>query len=191
MLKITCELVGISPLSFSAPFKSLKKDNESHEEREERCWKERLHTNAKRCVIIPPMNLKNCLSGIASHLGEKIPGKGNKQYGKIFDAGIVILDPLELGIHEKDVEGEVFFVPSDGKRGGGTRVHKRFPMINEGWQAAATIFVIDDMITAEKAKEYLEKAGLLTGLGRFRPQRGGHNGRFKIENFHCEEIDGF
>ena len=198
MLKVNCTLVGISPLSFSAPFSSEKNSNEDHAEYDERCWRERLHVDADGDIILPPSFMKNCLSGIAKHLSEKVPGMGLNKFGKYFDAGIAIFDSSKVmdkkakAIKAKDVVGEIFFVPSDGRRGGGSRVKKRFPMIPEGWRVQVEIIIIDDsVITPSKIQEYLQKGGLLTGIGRYRPQNGGHNGRFKIEDFQCEEIEGF
>jgi hypothetical protein len=130
------------------------------------------------------MALKNCLAEVAKFLGETVPGRGKATYTKHFEAGLLVTDPLMLGVKAKDVAGERLFVPSDGKRGGGTRVWKTFPVIPK-WETRATIYVLDPVLAdkPEKIEEYLNHAGKFIGLGRFRPRKNGFNGRFTISEF--------
>jgi hypothetical protein len=187
MLKVTCKLVGSSPISFSKAIFEKKDPKEGHEQFEERTWKKRLHVDEKGNVFIPPMALKNCLSETAKYLGESIKGKGKSTYTKHFDAGVVVWDNLVLdGITEKDIEAEPIFVPSDGKKGGGSRVMKIFPTVRK-WSADATIYIYDPIITPDKIKEYLSHAGMYIGLLRWRPRNGGLYGRFTVENLKAVE----
>ena len=184
MLQCECQIVGVAPISFSAPVQSIKATGESHDAFEERTWRERLHVNGDGEVFIPPTALKNCLADVAKYLSETVPGKGKSTYTKHFEAGILITDPLMLGVQGKDVEGERLFVPSDGRRGGGSRVWKTFPVIRE-WKTKATIYVLDPILMdkPEKIEEYLVHAGKFIGMGRFRPRNNGFYGRFNIEGF--------
>lgn len=190
MLKCTCEIVGISPISFSAPIQSIKNTGENHDAFEERTWRERLHVDDKGVVYIPPMALKNCLTSAAQFLGETIRGKGKSTYTKHFRAGIMCTDPMDLGVKGADVPGERLFVPSDGKTGGGSRVWKTFPTIQK-WRTTVTFYAIDPVLIDEPAKiaEYLAHAGMFIGLGRFRPQNGGFYGRFKVEGFKSAKMN--
>jgi hypothetical protein len=184
MLKVTCKLVGVSPLGFSAPVKSVKEKNEKHDKFEERTWRERMHTDADGYVYMLPMALHNCLTDIGQYLGEKIKGKGASTWTKHFKAGIMITEPLRLGVKAEDVPGEKLFVPSDGKRGGGKRVWKTFPFLAK-WETEAEIILLDQLLVdePEQVKEYLQHAGRFVGLGFFRPARNGYWGRFNVENF--------
>jgi hypothetical protein len=41
--------------------------------------------------------------------------------------------------------------------------------------------VLDAIITEQIFREMVDLAGLFIGLGQFRPEKGGTNGRFRIE----------
>jgi hypothetical protein len=191
MLVCTAKLVGISPISFSAPIQSVKNTGEGHDDFEQRTWRERLHVDANGNVFIPPGALKNCLSDVAKYLQESVPGKKGSTYTKLFEAGVMVTDPLDLGIKASTVAGERLFVPSDGKRGGGKRVWKTFPVI-PAWETTATIYLLDPILIDKpgKVKEYLEHAGKFIGMGRFRPRNNGFYGRFKVEDFTTAKVDG-
>lgn len=182
MIKCTFDIVGVSPFSFSAPVQSKRNTGEQHDDFEERTWRERIHADSSGEAYISPMALKNCLSDVAKYLGESVPGKGKSTFTKHFEAGLLVIDPMMLGVKAKDMEGERLFVPSDGKRGGGKRVFKTFPVIRQ-WSVTGTVYILDPVIKPEKVLEYLEHAGKFIGMGRFRPRNNGFYGRFKVENF--------
>ncbi len=188
-LKVTVGIVGASPISFGAPIKSERGTGEPHAAFEERAWRERMHTDEKGIVFIPPNAIKNCISDVAKYLSESVPGKGKATYTKFFEAGIFVADPVSLGIKAADVVAERLFVPSDGKRGGGTRVWKNFPLILK-WSGTAILYVLDPVLISkpEKIQEYLSHAGKFIGLGRFRPRNNGHYGRFNVGSFVTEKI---
>jgi hypothetical protein len=60
------------------------------------------------------------------------------------------------------------------------RVTRRFPII-PAWRASFDVYVLDPIITQDVFREMVEIAGMFIGIGRFRPEKGGTNGRFKIE----------
>jgi hypothetical protein len=181
-VRVTIE--GIAPISFSAPIQSKKSTGESHDAFEERTWRERLHVDDKGKVFIPPSALKNCLSDVAKYLSESVPGKGKSTYTKHFEAGVMVIEPIGLGIDAKTVEGERLFVPASGKRGDGKRVWKTFPVIRQ-WSGSAEIHILDPLLMdkPDKVREYLEHAGKFIGMGRFRPRNNGFYGRFKVTKF--------
>ena len=156
-----------------------KLQKELHAAYEARTWRERLHVNADNYVFIPPMAFKNCLSEAAKYLGIKIPGKGQATYTKHFEAGILVMEPVVLPITKDAVQGEWLFVPSDGKRGGGKRVEKCFPVIPH-WRGDVIFYVLDETITEEPFLHHLREAGNFIGIGRFRPRNNGFYGRFKV-----------
>lgn len=190
MLKITCRLTGISPIGFSAPIQSTKATGEGHDAFEERTWRERLPVDAEGKCIIAPMRIKNCLSDVAKYLSETVPGKGKATFTKHFESGILCVDAVPLydgngkTVSRESVEGLKLFVPSDGKRGGGTRVWKWFPVI-QTWYFDPVIYALDPVLIdkQEKIEEYLSHAGKFIGVGWFRPRRNGYFGRFNVSNF--------
>lgn len=190
MLKVTSDVIGASPISFSKAIVSEREQDEPHDTFENRTWMERLHVKNGE-VFIPPNAMKNCLSNCAKYLAEQIPGKGKQTYTKNFEAGVMIVEPLMLGIKvdSKEIQKERLFVPADGKRGGSRRVWKNFPTILQ-WKTSVEILVFDPILIAkpEKIEEYLIHAGKFIGLLRFRPRNNGYYGRFKIENFKSVKV---
>jgi len=172
---------SIGPYSQSRHHDAPKLDKESAKDYETRTWRERLHVDKNDEVFIPPMSFKNCLSEAAKYLGIQIPGKGKSTYTKHFEAGILIMDPVKLGVKKENVTGEWFFVPSDGIRGSGKRVDKCFPVI-PNWNGEVIINVLDETVTKDVLIKHLEESGKFIGIGRFRPRNNGFYGRFKINN---------
>jgi len=181
MKTATVSLKSSSSYSQSKYYDTPKLDKESHADYEKRTWRDRLHTTKDGKVFIPPMAFKNCIAEAAKYLAIKIPGKGNNSYTKHFESGILVTEPLILPNKKEKVEGEWFFVPADGRRGGNTRVHKCFPVIHE-WEGKVDFIIFDDTVTKDIFKTILEEAGKFIGLGRFRPRNNGFYGRFSVEN---------
>lgn len=188
MKKATVKLVSISHYSQSRYYEAAKLPKEHPADYEARTWRDRLNVNSDGYVFIPPMAFKNCISEVAKYRGDKIPGKRNATYTKHFESGVLVLAGLTLPIKKEDVPGEWLFVPSDGKRGGGSRVRKCFPVIAK-WEGEIVFHILDETITSEVFQAHLRDAGNFIGLGRFRPSRNGFYGRFRIEKFKWEEAD--
>jgi hypothetical protein len=188
MYKVSAKIIGTSPLLFSAPILSIK-DNETDENFERRVWKERAHRNKDGNVCIPGIAIKNMMIFISGYLKEKIRGQGNSQYKGKFVSGvrcpqsmIELKDYDDKPIHIDDVACLRAFVPSDGRKGGGRRVWKHFPRVDE-WTANIEILVLDEIIAQQKIEEYLRAAGMFGGLGMWRPgSSGGDNGTFVVDD---------
>lgn len=180
MITARATLQSMSPYSQSKYLGEKKTRDETHEEFEKRTWRNRMHTKDGE-VFIPPMSFKNCLSEAAKYKSIQIPGKGKSTYTKHFEAGVLCVEPLMLGVKADDVEGEWLFVPSDGKRGGTSRVEKCFPVIRD-WSGVVEYLVFDETVTEDVFRLHLEDAGKFIGVGRFRPRNNGFYGRFKVEN---------
>jgi hypothetical protein len=138
-----------------------------------------LHVNKDGAVYIPPMAFKNCLAEAAKFLAQQIPGKGKATYTKHLEAGVLITDPVVLPLRKEDVPGEWLFLPSDGKRGSGSRVDKCYPLIEE-WEGSIPIYVLDEIVTKDVLLQHLDAAGKFIGIGRFRPRNNGFYGRFRV-----------
>jgi hypothetical protein len=200
-VEATVRIVGTSPLSWGRHFQAAPgPEGETYKDAETRTWRERMHYGGDdKHVCIPPMALKRCLDDAAMFLGKKVPGRGQSTYTKSFVAAVLAF-PVEgdeesdglitlRGSYDKDakrdlitretIQGEWQFVPSNGKRGGGSRVDKCFPFV-KFWECDVTFVIMDATITEAVFLEHFRKAGKFIGLGRFRPRNGGYYGRFTI-----------
>lgn len=183
--KITIE--GVSPYSASKVFETTEKlKGEGFDAFEERCWRERLNVDSKGVGFIPAQAFIGAIHVAAKRFAGKIKGKGNATWSKFFEAGLLCITPLSLGITRSDVLGERLFVPSDGMKGGGKRVFKTFPVIHK-WGGTIAIHVLDDEIPADVFEETVRKAFSLVGVGRWRPERGGQYGRAEVKSFEWSE----
>lgn len=194
MKTITATLKSTSPYSQGKHYVPEKRQGENARDCEARTWRGRMHVNEDGNVFIPPMAFKNCLSEAAKFLSIQIPGKGKATFTKHFEAGVLVMDPLVLPIKADDVQGAWRFVPSDGKRGGGSRVDKCFPEI-AAWSGDVVFHVLDEtLLTLIDTPEdsplpkkvtafewHLRQAGNFIGIGVFRPRNNGFYGRFTVE----------
>ena len=96
-------------------------------------------------------------------------------------AGVLVVEPLVLPVTEETIESHRVFVPSDGRRGGTTRVWKTFPLVTR-WEGTVEFLVLDELINEEVFTNHLEDAVSFIGLGPFRPRNNGYFGRFAVEN---------
>lgn len=111
------------------------------------------------------------------------------------EGDMVVHDPKWQPIKGDVVEGIDLFVPSNGRRGGGTRVWKTFPVIPE-WRVHGGLFILDPQLGAlpkkgetHKIQEYVEHGGQFIGMLFFRPINNGYYGRWNVENFKIFEAD--
>lgn len=181
MRTATVTLKSASPYSQARHYTTPKLERETNPDYEARTWRDRLHTTPEGEVFIPPMSFKNCIAEAAKYMGRQIPGKGKSTYTKHFEAGLMVMEPLHLGIQKEDVQGEWLFVPSDGVRGSGKRVDKCFPVIHN-WEGVVNFYILDEIITKEVFEQHLIDAGSFIGIGRFRPRNNGYYGRFNVEH---------
>lgn len=181
----TAHLKSVAPYSQSRYHDTPKLDKERPDDYEMRTWANRLSVTDDGHVFIPPMAFKKSLETAARFLGMQIKGRGKATYTKHFKAGVLVTDALVLPIKKDDVPGEVFFVPSDGKAGSGSRVKRKFPVIRE-WEGDVQYFILDETITPDVFEAHLREAGNFIGIGRFRPENGGFYGRYSIADIKWE-----
>jgi hypothetical protein len=182
----TATLHSISPYSQSRYHNTPKDQKETAKDYEQRTWRERVHCNGDGRIYIPPMTFKNCAAETAKYLGMQIPGKGKNTYTKHFDAGVLCAEPLVLPETKETVLGEWLFLNSDGRRGGGKRVEKCYPLI-PSWNGDVVFNILDEAITQDVFRFHLEQSGAFIGIGRFRPRNGGFYGRFKVDNLQWKD----
>lgn len=186
---VTTRLKSIAPYSQSKHYKVETLQGESHDDYYRRTWRNHLHFDQKGQVFIPPSAFKNALSEAAKFLAIPVPGKGKALYTKNFEAGVLVVKPVYLGIQNNQVECETLFLPSNGQRGSGKRVDKYYPLI-PAWEAEVEFIVADETVlqsaVADKERTVfeivLETTGTLIGIGRFRPRNNGYYGRFSVQS---------
>jgi hypothetical protein len=173
---------GVSPYSASKVLDDAKPGRgESHEDHEERTWRQRLNIDSAGVGIVPPMAFAKAIQKAAKDYCGKVKGEGNTTWTKYFEQGILVTDPLPLPVTRENVQCERLFVPSDGVRGSGKRVWKCFPIVHQ-WGGSVTVYVLSDKITPTVFEAAADVAFKLVGIGRFRPEHGGFYGRGTVES---------
>lgn len=175
------ELESVSPILFGRKYdrEVPKNDKELHDDYEQRTWRYRCHVNKAENVIIPPLMIKNCVASGAKRCNMKIPGQRNATYTKNFLSGILVLEPIVLPIRRDSVQGLTLSVPVGGDRGGGKRVDRTFPIVEE-WKGEVEFTILDEIITEDVFRYVLEQSGAFVGFGAMRVQNGGITGRFRV-----------
>jgi hypothetical protein len=163
-----------------------------------RTWKYKLNTEVvegRPIMVIPAMAIQRAMAEGARFSKKQMEGYGKSTWAKRFEAGVSVLAPIVVEhtcYCQQPTSGEPVFYPiepevvpcvvisanADGVRGSGRRVPRRLPQIPPGWRACFDVLILDPMITAPIFSEMLDYTGMFTGLGQFRPQQGGCNGRF-------------
>jgi hypothetical protein len=180
----TLTLASISPYSQSRHHDEPMLEGESRDAYDARTWRSKLSVAAlegRSTVVIPAHGLHQCIAAAAKYSKRQIPGQGKATWTAKFTAGIMLTDDPALGIDPATVSSVTISANADGVRGSGKRVPRRFPVI-PAWEASFDIYILDPIITEDVFREMVEIAGMFIGIGRFRPQNGGTNGRFKIKS---------
>jgi hypothetical protein len=149
-----------------------------------RTWPSKMNTETKgdkTSVVIPAFGFHLALMSAAKYSKKKIEGQGNATWTKKIEAGIMTVGDGWLGVDPATVRCLAVSVNSDGVRGSGKRVIKRFPQIDPPWSATFHLMILDPIITQEIFAEIAGIAGLFVGVGQYRPEKGGSNGRFAVK----------
>ena len=185
---VTVTTESVSPYSQSRMHDEPKLPKEAAGDYEARTWREKCSYAEDGTIVIPAMAFKQCLDTVAKRLGEQIPGKGKSTYTKHFVGGVQCLEDVRLEGWTKDAVPSVTInANSDGVRGSGKRVKRTFPIV-ASWKAEVQFAILDDVITPEVFERFFTEAGRFTGVGRFRPENGGMNGRFRPTKFKYENL---
>jgi hypothetical protein len=191
-VKVYLENIPGSPYSQSAKHDTPFLDREQHDAWEQRTWRNKMTTNKDDVVCVPAMAFKQCIDTAAQKIGEKVKGRRGATYKNFFASGFFCEADVPLAngkpIKKADVESVQISANADGVRGSGKRVPRRFPLIPK-WHGVAMFTIVDDLLTPEIFEQHVKSAGIVVGIGRFRPEKGGTNGRFKAVKFEWENVD--
>jgi hypothetical protein len=178
MRTVSVQLESIAAYSQSRMLQEKKKKDESWDDFERRIWREKAHVDSEGRVFIPSFAFKQAIDSASKYLG-KIEGKGNATWTKHFVGGIVVSESVTLPDKKDKLDSVWIMANSNGKRGPGTRVPRCFPIIPK-WSGTIQCIILAEEITQEVFAQAMQLAGMMIGIGRFRPENGGSNGRFKV-----------
>lgn len=181
----TVTISGITPMTQSRQHDEPKLEGESMNDYDIRTWRSKLTVdtrNGKKTIVIPVHGVHQCIAAAAKYSKRQIPGQGKATWTAKFTAGISLLDHPALNIDPDSVSAITISANADGVRGSGKRVPRRFPVIPAGWTTTFDVLILDPIITKDVFVEMMELAGIFVGLGQFRPQSGGTNGRFQVKS---------
>ena len=200
----TADLVGITTLTFGRMLQSERLNGESADVHDKRCWKERCHALKDGRVIWPGIAFKLGLEQAAKMRMDKVPGKKSSTFTARFKTGVMV-DPTapptvvyqldgtkEDAVTIEGITGRSIYVPSDGRRGGTTRVPRIFPEVDPKWVIHLSLMIVDaDLIEhSDVITRTLETAGLQIGIGCNRPgTSGGDHGIFLVETPMFEVVE--
>jgi hypothetical protein len=182
MRTVTVHLESSAPYSQSRMHDTPKLDKERPDDYEKRTWREKCTYDDNGVIHIPAMGIKQALDRAAKVLGEQIPGKGKSTYTKFFESAVLCMADVNIGYHKDEVASVTINANADDVRGSGKRVKRTFPVM-PSWKGVAEFTILDDTVTQDVFERTLETAGKIVGVGRFRPEKGGLNGRFKPTKF--------
>jgi len=180
--KATLTIESLSPMSQSRQHDEPKLEREGMDDYDARTWRSKLNVgvrDGKKTVIIPAHAIQQCITAAAKYSKRQIPGQGKATWTAKFASGIALQSDPALNIDPSTVKHVTISANADGIRGSGKRVTRRFPEMLE-WSTTFDVYILDPIITEDVFREMVEIAGMFIGLGRFRPEKGGTNGRFRL-----------
>lgn len=173
---------GVSPYSASRYHEEPKLAEETHDEYDSRTWRHKATIDGAGMVVIPSGAFKQAIDGAAKMVCGKIPGQGQKTYTKLIATGVIVEDNAPIGIHVNDIEPIRLHVNADGVRGSGKRVFRTFPIVRS-WKSQVSCLITDPNLPETEFEKVFVASGRCMGVGRWRPEKGGSNGRFSVSKF--------
>jgi len=193
MQRATAKIEGLAPYSASRKTDDIPmKDRESHDDYERRIWRDKVTVNGDGVVCIPAMAWKQALDTCAFKLGVKVPGRRGSTYKSFFTSGFFCEADAPIRVNGKwlkkdDAECVTISANADGVRGSGKRVPRSFPSFAK-WETEVVFVITDDIIASDIFEQHLKSAGIIVGVGRFRAEKGGTNGRFRVVGVTWEDF---
>jgi len=187
MYRAIVTIKGMAPLSCSRQHWSEFKDGESHEDYERRTWREKANYDKDGFVFVPAMALKQAMDLAAKRLAIPDPNNKRANFTKYFVSDVICENNLSIGIHKNEMPEITINANVDGVRGSGKRIPRTFPQTQE-WGGTTSFLIMEEKIKPEIFEKVLINAGRSIGVGQFRPEKGGLNGRFDIIKIEYEKI---
>jgi hypothetical protein len=178
MYRITGVIEGVAPLLFNRPDpETLEAPNPGKRSAAQRLKEAeaRIYKNGHG-VFLPKHNFKKCLLDGSGKAGMKV---GMKSLAQFLDASVFVEDDLLFGQDSYDF---MHAVPGRVPPRTGAMVMIRRPAMQTGWQLPFALQVVDDRRVPEQIRMALDEAGMLAGLGSWRPEYG----RFIVTEWNVE-----
>lgn len=171
MYRITGKIKGIAPILFNRmlegdlePSNVGSKGRITVEARIEEA-RQKVYRN-EQGLFLPGWNFKQCLLEGCKRSGLKV---GRSSLARYLAAAIFPDHELYFGKGEPDFMHEHW--GRRPPRTGGACIIRR-PALKEGWELSFGLNVVDDRRTPAEIRRSLDEAGLLVGLGSWRPEYG-------------------
>jgi hypothetical protein len=182
----TVELTSVTPYSASRMHDTPKLEKERADEYEGRTWREKAYYDESGVAYIPSIAFKQSIDAAAKYLSLQVPGKGKATYTKNFASGVLCSDNMPLGLTRDNVTGVTINAHADGRRGSGKRVKRTMPVFPK-WSGKLTFYIFDDAIPKDIFEYVIKESGKFIGVGQYRPQNGGLNGRWEVKSVQWTE----
>lgn len=187
MYRITVTVKGISPLSQSRMHATPFLERESHADYDLRTWREKCNYDSDGNVFVPAMAMKQAMDAAAKRLAIPDPDNKRASLTKFFVSDVICERHLLIGIKKDAMPSITINANSDGVRGSGKRVLRTFPQ-TPYWGGSTSFLVMDEKITKDVFERVIRAAGQSIGVGQFRPERGGLNGRWEVVKLSQEKL---
>lgn len=187
MYRATVKIKGMAPLSCSRQHRSPFQDGESHEDYDARTWREKANYDANGHVFVPAMAFKQAMDLAAKRLAIPDPDNKRANFTKYFVSDVICEQNCNIGIHKDEMPAVTINANVDGVRGSGKRVPRTFPQ-TQNWGGDISFLIMEEKIKPEHFEKVLTMAGRSIGVGQFRPEKGGLNGRFEIVKTSYEKL---
>lgn len=187
MYRAIVEIKGIAPYSQSRKHDTEFLDGESHDAYDKRTWREKCNYDENGIVFVPAMAFKQANDAAAKRLAIPDPDNKRATLTKYFISDVICEGNMSLGINKNDMPSITISANSDGVRGSGKRVPRSFPQIPQ-WGGTVSFLIMDEKINPDIFERVIRCAGRSIGIGQFRPEKGGLNGRFDIVSIKTEKV---
>lgn len=187
MYRAHVTIKGIAPLSQSRQHNEPFLDGESHDDYDKRTWREKVSCDRDGVIFVPPMAFKQAMDTAAKRLSIPDPDNKRANFTKYFVSDVICEQSLSIGILKKDIGSVTISANTDGVRGSGKRVPRTLPQTSE-WGGSTSFLIMDEKIKREIFERVLASAGRSIGVGQFRPEKGGINGRFEVVAIRYEQV---
>lgn len=187
MYRAIVKIKGNAPLSQSRKHDTEFLDGESNDEYDRRTWREKRNYDEGGIVFIPAMAFKQAMDTAAKRLSIPDPDNKRATMTKYFVSDVLCEGNLSIGVHRDEMPSIRIQANSDGVRGSGKRVPRTLPQIQQ-WAGETSFIIIEEKVKPEMFEKVLSMAGRSVGVGQFRPEKGGLNGRFEVESMKIEKI---
>lgn len=187
MYRAIVSLRGTAPYSQSRQHQTEKLDGETYEEFDRRTWREKTNHDTDGVVFIPAMAFKQAMDIAAKRLAIPDPDNRKANFTKYFVSDVICEQNLNIGVHKDKMPSVTISANVDGVRGSGKRVPRIFPQVQD-WEGKTSFLVMEEKIKADIFERVLKAAGMSIGVGQFRAEKGGLNGRFEISKIKFEKV---